>query len=299
MNASVAYIFRKIGDPDGLPTVLFDECDVTFGPKASKDNEEIRGLINAGHRRGAATGRCVVRGKIIETEETPAYAPVALAGLGRLPDTILSRSVVIRMKRRAPNEKVEPYRRRLHEKAGHELRDRVADWAAGKADYLSTYIPSMPAGIADRDADVWEALLAIADASGGDWPDRAREAAVTLVTESRKDPPNLGVRLLRDIREVWQDDKPAKFTKAILDALLGMPDSPWAEVGRDRKPLSAKQMADLLAEYDITPAPHWVDKVQGRGYARTAFEDAWRRYLSASTVGVTSVTAVAEQETAQ
>ena len=62
-----------------------------FGAKA-KDNEDIRGMLNAGHRNGAVAGRCVVRGKIIETEELPAYCAVAMAGLDDLPDTIMSRS---------------------------------------------------------------------------------------------------------------------------------------------------------------------------------------------------------------
>jgi hypothetical protein len=113
VNVTPAYLFRKVSDPDGRPTILFDEIDTVFGPKA-RDNEEIRGLINAGHRRGAVAGRCVVRGKIIETEEIPTYCAVALAGIGDLPDTILTRSVVIRMRRRAPNEKIEAYRRRVH-----------------------------------------------------------------------------------------------------------------------------------------------------------------------------------------
>jgi hypothetical protein len=84
VNVTPAYLFRKVGDPDGAPTILFDEIDTVFGPKA-KDNEEIRGLLNAGHRRGAVAGRCVVRGKLVETEEIPAYCAVALAGLGGLP----------------------------------------------------------------------------------------------------------------------------------------------------------------------------------------------------------------------
>ena len=59
------------------PTILYDEIDTVFGPKA-KENEEIRGLLNAGHRRGAVAGRCVVSGKEIVTEEIPAYCAVAL-----------------------------------------------------------------------------------------------------------------------------------------------------------------------------------------------------------------------------
>src|SRR5262245_59493782 len=95
VNVSPAYIVRTVGSQQGS-TILFDEIDTVFGPKA-KENEEIRGLLNAGHKRGAVAGRCVTRGKEIFTEELPAYAAVALAGLGWLPDTLLSRSVIIRM----------------------------------------------------------------------------------------------------------------------------------------------------------------------------------------------------------
>ena len=161
INATPAYLFRRISDKEGLPTILFDEVDTLFGAKA-KEHEEIRGVLNAGHRRGAQAGRCVVRGKTVETEELPAYCAVALAGLGNLPDTLLSRSVVIRMRRRAPDEIVEPYRRRTECEAGHALRDRLAAWADEVRPTIADVWPTMPEGIADRDAYVWEALLKVA-----------------------------------------------------------------------------------------------------------------------------------------
>ncbi len=121
VNTSPAYLFRKVSDPDGLPTILFDEIDTVFGPKAKKDNEEIRGMLNAGHRRGAVAGRCTVKGKKIITEELPAYCAVALAGLGNLPDTLMSRSIPIPMRRRSPTETVEPFRRRIHAPEGESF----------------------------------------------------------------------------------------------------------------------------------------------------------------------------------
>jgi hypothetical protein len=129
INATPAYMFRRISDKSGMPTILFDEIDTVFGPKAKDANEEIRGVLNAGHRRGAVAGRCVVRGKTVETEELPAYCAVAMAGLGHLPDTILTRSVVVRMRRRAPTEIIEPYRRSVFGPEGNALRDRLAGWA--------------------------------------------------------------------------------------------------------------------------------------------------------------------------
>ena len=81
MNVTPAYLFRKCGSEDGPPTILFDEIDTVFGAKA-REHEELRALLNSGHRRGAKAGRCVVRGKIVETEEISSYGAVALAGLG-------------------------------------------------------------------------------------------------------------------------------------------------------------------------------------------------------------------------
>src|SRR5262249_52073283 len=155
------------------PTILFDEVDTVFGPKAG-EHEEIRGLLNAGHRKGAVAGRCAVRGKEVFTEEIPAYCAVALAGLGNLPDTILSRSVVIRMRRRAPDEQVQPFRRRIYAEEGARLKERLAAWAASAIGDVIDVWPQMPPDIQDRDADVWEALLAVADVAGGEWPERAR-----------------------------------------------------------------------------------------------------------------------------
>jgi Protein of unknown function (DUF3631) len=245
VNVSPAYLFRKVGSDVGAPTILYDEIDTLFGPKA-KENEEIRGLLNAGHRRGAVAGRCVVRGKIVETEEIPAYCAVALAGLGWLPDTIMTRSVVIRMRRRAPGERVEPYRRRIHVKAGSALRASLERWAIKVMDAATNAWPELPTGIEDRNADVWEPLLAVADAAGGAWPERARAAAVTLVTEARDHTPSLGVRLLQDLRTIF-GDRDAMRTNDVLTKLVLLDESPWSDM--KGKPLNARGLATRLREY--------------------------------------------------
>jgi hypothetical protein len=287
INVSPAYLFRKIASEDGRPTILYDEVDTVFGPKA-KDNEEIRGLLNAGHRRGAVAGRCVVRGKIVETEELPAYCAVALAGIGDLPDTILTRSVIVRMRRRAPNEHVEPWRRRLHLKEGEELRSQLVAWAARVAKQATDAWAEMPDGIADRAADVWEALLGVADAAGGDWPERARVAAVALVTSSKESTPSLGIRLLTDLREVW-GDADVRTTEYLLTSLHKMPESWWSDL--KGRPLSDRGLAVRLRHYGIKPKVVRIGEFTQRGYAREDLFDNWNRYLGTSHVGnVTSET---------
>jgi hypothetical protein len=179
VNVSPAYLFRKVGDDGAKPTLLQDEVDTIFGPKA-KENEEIRGLLNAGHRRGAVAGRCVVHGKQVLTEEISAFCAVALAGLGWLPDTILTRAIIVRMRRRAPDEKVMAFRRRVHAPEGHKLRNRLVAWAKRVVDAMTAARPVMPIGIEDRNADLWEPLLAIATgsvASGLSAPEKRRPSS--------------------------------------------------------------------------------------------------------------------------
>lgn len=278
VNVSPSYLFRKVSDVDGRPTILFDEVDTVFGPRA-KENEEIRGLLNAGHRRGAVAGRCVVKGKTVEVEELPAYCAVALAGLGGLPDTILTRSVIVQMRRRAPGERVEPYRRRLEEGAGHKLRDRLAEWAEAITSTVQDAWPDMPAGIADRDADVWEPLLAVADAAGGDWPELARCGAVALVAAAKGAGPSLGVRLLADLRDEVFGDRDVMSTAAILEALHNIEEAPWADL-RGR-PLDARGLARRLKDYgvkSITVRTGEGDSTP-KGYRRSDLADPWSRYL--------------------
>ncbi len=236
-------------------------------------------MLNAGHRRGATALRCVVRGKAVEVEEFPAFCAVALAGLGDLPDTILTRSVVIRMRRRAPGERVEPFRHRVHASEGEVLRGQLEWWAEQVRDELRDAWPEMPDGLDDRPADVWEPLLAVADAAGGDWPQRARVAAVALVAQTAEGPQSLGVRMLQDIASVFTElrgiDQLA--TTELIDRLCELDEAPWGDLRG--KPLDARGLAQRLKPYEINSRPVRVQKRVVRGYVREDFHDAWSRYL--------------------
>jgi hypothetical protein len=277
VNTTPAYLFRKVSDEAGLPTILYDEIDTVFGPKA-KDNEDIRGMLNAGHRRGAVAGRCVTKGKIVVTEELPAYCAVAMAGLGGLPDTLLSRSVIVRMRRRSPSERVEPWRHRVNAPEAHQIAKDLARWAEASTDQIAW--PDMPSGVDDRNADIWEALLAVADLAAGEWPKRARVSAVTLVTDSKAATPSLGVRLLADLRTIF-GDRNAIGTEKILEALWELDEAPWAEIGKPPKKLDARGLAQRLRKYDITSTTVRVGDWHGKGYKREDLWDAWNRYLPA------------------
>ncbi|MEU9185394.1 DUF3631 domain-containing protein [Streptomyces sp. NPDC048484] len=292
VNASAAALFRSVSGPDGRPTILFDEIDTVFGPKAG-DNEELRGFLNAGHRRTGVTYRCV--GDSQTVTPFPSYTAVAVAGLGSLPDTILTRSIIIRMRRRARNEKVEPFRARLHEQEGTALRDRLATWAEQARGWVLGAWPEMPDGVTDRPADVWEPLLAIADAAGGDWPRRAREACLALVKAAQyTDKHSLGIRLLTDLRDhvlIGIDRLP---TIAILDRLNALDDAPWADL--NGKPLDNRRLSRMLAEYmtaDNEPIRSRNIRTSGgvlKGFHAKDLEDAWTRYCPPPQEAATSAT---------
>lgn len=144
-------------------------------------------------------GRQLIVENIPRTEEIEAFSAVALAGLGWLPIRSYRGSVIIRMRRR-PGERVEPFRHRIHAPQGARIREMIETWARSVTFEITEKLPNE---IQDRDADVWESLITIADAVGGDWPKRARVAAVALITEAKERDPSLGVRLLADLKSIF------------------------------------------------------------------------------------------------
>lgn len=290
VNATPAYLFRKVSDPEGAPTILFDEIDTIFGPKA-KDNEELRGMLNAGHRKGAMAGRCVIRGKEVMTEELPAYSAVALAGLDDLPDTIMTRSIVVRMRRRAPGEVVEPWRLRTCGPDADLLGERIREWAGTVEHRLGLTWPEMPEGVEDRNADVWEALLAVADVAGGKWPERAREAAVAMVNKSRERSLSIGVLLLRDLRTIFTEAAADKLsTEDLLDRLVELDESPWGDIRG--KALDARGLSRRLGKYSVSPKAVRTPMGVVKGYDARDLADSWSRYLPPPLSGQESVTTV-------
>ena len=289
LSASTAAIFRTIDQE--RPTLLLDEVDAVFGKRGNADdNEDLRALLNAGHRNGATIPRCV--GPTHEVKRFPVYAAVALAGLGDLPDTLMTRSVVIRMRRRAPHEHVQPFRARIDVPPGLALRARLASWALEVADLLREY-PEMPDGIDDRPADVWEPLLAVADAAGGAWPARGRAACLALAGASMSREASLGIRLLTDLHAIF-DGHDKLSTADILDRLHKLEESPWAEL-RGR-PLDARGLAWRLGQYGISSRDVRIGESVVKGYTTEDLWDAWQRYVpSHPGESATSATSATDQ----
>jgi hypothetical protein len=278
-RATAAVLARRI-DAES-PSLLLDESDAAFKVE-SEYTEALRSILNSGYRRSGRSSVCVAGGASYLDLST--FCPKAIAGIGRLPDTVADRSVPIRLKRRGPGETIERFRLRDAEQDAAPLRDRITQWKTAHLDVLRSAKPTIPSALGDRAADVCEPLLAIGDAVGGDSPEQLRRAVVLLCT-GREDDQSRGTQLLEDIREVFDErGGTALFSEDLLEQLIKKEESPWSEY-KQGKPLTKNGLARLLKPFEIRPAGTIrVSDRTGKGYQRADFEDAWSRYLPPATV---------------
>ncbi|MGH2788907.1 MAG: DUF3631 domain-containing protein [Actinomycetota bacterium] len=281
VEPSESVLYRKI--ERDTPTVLLDEVDTVFTRRAPQF-EGLRAVLNAGHRRGSRVPRCIEAGKGIE--EFDVFCCKALAGIGALPDTIADRSIRIELLRRRAGEHVERFRRREATEQARPLSESLAAWAETRVDELREARPTIPSELDDRAADGWEPLLAIADCVGGDWPTRARAAAVGLSSDAAKSgEQSYGVLLLSHIKTAFDRAGVDRMTTAdVLESLVANDEGPWAEWWEPS--LTARQLqgpaarlARLLKPYGISPTQFKIDGEKQRGYVRKELEPVFERYL--------------------
>ncbi|CEF49371.1 unnamed protein product [uncultured bacterium] len=281
-NVSPAALFRAI--EAAHPTLLIDEADTFIAPGGGQHtpvSDELRGIINSGHTRDMAYVVRIV-GEAMEPRKFSTWAAMALAAIGRLPGTIEDRAIVISLRRRRPDE---PVARHRHDRDGH-IRDaarRAARWAADHAAEIACRDPDVPTQLNDRAADNWRPLLAIADAAGGDWPERARAAAIELSADGALDQESTRTALLADIRTGFEAKGVDRISsEELVGYLASLEDRPWAEFGKSGKAITKNQLARLLRDFKIAPSNLRLDseRVQ-KGYYLSAFEEAFARYLPA------------------
>jgi len=274
ITPTAATIYRSL-EADPGATLLIDELDAVFRDHSDK-YEEVRAVINAGHRRGATVPRSVPGPKNTWlVKRFPVFGPKALAGIGKLPDTVADRAIPIRMVKRKRTEPVERFRQREAIGVATSL---TAQLVAALAEQLPAYEANVPAELPDRAADAWEPLLAIADAAGQGWPARARRAAIILHANREQDD-SLGLRLLVDIKVVFAARAIERIaTTELIAELKADEEGPWLN---ERSPLTAHRLARLLSPFEISSKQIRIGSANIKGYDRVAFVDAWERYLAA------------------
>jgi hypothetical protein len=272
-NITGPALFRYI--EQSHPTLLIDEGDSFL-----KDNEELRGILDSGHTKAAAyVRRSVEENGEHKTRRFSTWTPKGIATIRGLADTLEDRSVTIMLQRKPPGAEVERLRKRDNEEFAN-LRRRAARWRADNFDKLIDPDPKVPEALNDRAADNWRPLLAIADLAGGDWPERARQAACLLSGEAHDDA--IGVELLKDIRFAFGDA--AAIRSADLVAKLAEdPERPWADWKHGRS-LSQNQLGRLLSKFGISSETVDIPGLKSaKGYRRIRFEEAWAAYCPVKT----------------
>ena len=266
-----AFLYRAI--EMARPTVLMDEADTYL-----RDDEDLRGMVNAGVKPGATAGRCV--GDNQEPRVFSCHAPIALAGIGSLPGTIEDRSIKVMMKRRLRGETIRPIEE-ITRRLGERLRRKAARWTRDHAAELRAIRPDMRP-LFNRAADRWRALYAIAEIAGGDWPELARNAMQAIASADDDDADSLGERLLADIKAIFDAACPVTelATTDIVERLLAMDDRPWPEMGRSRKPLTATRFTQMVGKFRVQRR-RLTDVPRPWGYRLTDFAEPFGRYLDA------------------
>jgi putative DNA primase/helicase len=270
-NLSVAVLFRVI--ESRRPTVLADECDAWL-----RDNEELRGLLNAGHRRGGQALRC--EGEANEVRAFNVFAPAVLCGIGALPGTLHDRSIIVRLERAKPGEVRERFDSR---RVGREIElcRKLARFCADNKAQLEACEPMLPSGAFNRLADNWRPLFAIAEIAGGGWPQRVEAAFAKLTNKADADAQGMGAMLLADIQQVFNEGRAGRmFSKALVETLCAMSYRPWPEAHKG-KPISETWLARRLHAFGVSPKTLRIGDDRAKGYETADFAEAFARYLPA------------------
>jgi putative DNA primase/helicase len=271
-SVSAAVVYRLI--EAHRPTLIGDEADTWL----TDERSELRGVLNAGHTRATATvARCV--GDDHDVRLYSVWCARCLAMIGRPPSTILDRSIIVELRRRTADEPIERLRQDRIDDELRPLRRQWRRWIDDHARAIGAADPDVPTSLHDRAADCWRPLLAIADLAGGDWPGRARSAAVELSGGDAASDESVTVGLLADVRMIYDARNVDVLTSEDLTAaLVAMTDRPWADWSRGR-PLTQARLARLVRPYGIVPVVYRVGSRTPRGYRRGQWIDAWTRYL--------------------
>ena len=260
--------------------LLIDEADNA----GLAHNEDLRVVINEGVYREAVIGRVV--GDDHTPKLFPVFAPVILAGIGRLPGPVVDRSIKIALRRKLKNEKRTRFDRR---NVGHlvDLARQAARIGLDHAAELESADPSVPEELNDRELDSWRPLLAIADLAGGGWPKKARDAAKALSERGDDDEEEAALMMFRDCRVIFRklanlvQPPPTEIETAnLVEHLHKLADSSWSEWGRMMRPINGAGVAKLLKNYEIKPGFVGPRDDRKRGYTWAQFDDAWSRYLA-------------------
>jgi hypothetical protein len=273
-----------------IPTLLLDEVEALRGRQVSEVSQAILAVLNAGYRKGATVPRC--DGPNHDLKFFPVYGPKVFAAIGGLPGTLADRSICITMQRKTAAQSVQRFLQSRAEAETAPIRESLKAWAeTNRRTVRAVYVKTDDLGfLADREAELWMPLFAICAVAAPDRVRELKESAQALTGAKGADDveDSLPLKLLADVRNVCAARSAHMLTAALLEALKGIPESPWGEPGHE---LTARKLARMLHPFGVESRSVRVGDETGKGYSRVDFEEAFSRYLRCScTQSVTSVT---------
>jgi len=275
-NLNCPVLFRVMDQHQ--PTLLLDEVDAYL-----TRSEELRGLLNAGHKQGACAYRCEGGGNAIRAFK--AFGPAVLSGIGALPDTLHDRSIRILLLEAQPGQVTAHLDSRHHE-IETVLCRKLARWTQDNFAALQACDPIMPPTAYNRLADNWRPLFAIAQIAGGDWPRRALEAFNHLTaqrsaqpdpqlsTESAQPLDGVAVELLSDIRQIFAQSGAARISsKQLVNSLRVLPNRLWNSA------ITPTWLGHRLRRLGVNSRTLRTDTGFAKGYELGDFTGAFNRFL--------------------
>jgi hypothetical protein len=292
-NITVSALFRVIDDAG--PTLLIDEADTFMG-----GNSVMRGILNCGNTWRTAyvlrlSGRkgCGPRPKAAHAKEGElvvpkqseggsldsslvrysCWCPKVIAMIGRVPDTIADRSIVVRLERKLVTEKCAP----LTDFKPETITAKCVRFADDNSELIARAALETVPGLNDRAADTFEPLFVLARMAGPEWFERAAEAALFLTSSQNSDLQGAG--LLLDILTIFVECNVEKmFSRSVVSCLRG--DGEWiASAFFSGKPLNELLLAQTLRPYGIRPVHIRVGEEINKGYRLDDFKNCLKRYV--------------------
>lgn len=271
-NITAAALYRAI--EEWGPTLLIDEADTFL-----KDNDDLKGVINAGHsRKNAYVVRC--DGDDNKPTRFNVWCAKAISGIGHLPETIKDRSIILELRRKLPHEKKQRLRH-ADQKQWLNIKRQCLRWVQDHTQQIKTIRPKLPDQLNDRAQDNWESLFIIAQLASDDWLNKAIHAAMTI-NGVELDTLSISEQLLTDIRAIFNELGEQKiFSSGLVEALNADAENVWTTWNRGQ-PMTQSQLASRLKQFGVKSKDVRIGTVVKKGYDFSQFKDAFDRYLSKS-----------------
>ena len=253
------------------PTLIFDEAD-----RFLRGNDELNGIINAGHARFEAT--VIINKKLpdgnYEPIEFPVWCAKAIAGIGKQDDTLTSRSIVISLSRKLLSETVKPVRYNLYQEYEF-VRESLVAWAARFEPISEQEMEPFLKATSDRGTDNWLALGIITKRINPEWVERVQAALNTIEVRQSNGLQSAGVQLLSDVHDVVSESsRPEWSSTDLYNAVVFNEETEWSVFNHGR-PITKKKFTQMLGDFEIKP----TKRSNANVFYVADLEDAFERYL--------------------